>query len=143
MDTAAFISLSQMARALYLDLRRQYNGRNNGDISIADSMLAPYGWSHSSIHKAVRELVAHKLMVRTRKGGIMAASATKASLYAFCDQSIHANPAKGIAGAMPNSSYCFYKPDPVARAKKKSRVHVVTASVHAMHRSTENQALAA
>lgn len=29
-DSAAFMTLSQMARALYVDLRRQFNGHNNG-----------------------------------------------------------------------------------------------------------------
>jgi hypothetical protein len=142
MDSAAFITLSQLSRALYLDLRRQYNGRNNGDISIADSVLLPYGWSHSSIHKGVHELVKHGLLLRTRKGGIAAASSTKASLYAFCDLPVNANPAKGITGAPPNMGYHFFNPQGQAGLAKKSRVHVVTASVHTMHRTTEKQALA-
>lgn len=135
MDSVAFTSLSKLARALYLDLRRQYNGRNNGDICIADSVLAPYGWAHSSVHKGLLELVAHRLMVRSRKGGVVAPTSVRPSLYAFCDLPVMANPAKGIASSMPTLAYRQFVPEPRIVRKKKNRVHSVNASVHAVNES--------
>lgn len=143
MDTAAFISLSKLARALYLDLRRQYNGRNNGDITIADEVLKPYGWAHSSIHKGVRELIKHGLIVRTRKGGITAPTAVKPSLYAFCDLPVMANPAKGIAGAAPSLAYYRFTPEPRKPRTRKLRVHSVNATVHAMNENALERRLSA
>ncbi len=143
MDTPAFISLSKLARALYLDLRRQYNGRNNGDISIADEVLKRYGWAHSSVHKGVRELVRHGLIVRTRKGGITAPTAVKPSLYAFCDLPVMANPAKGIAGAMPSLAYRDFKPMPKKIRSRKLRVHAVNASVHPVNEIRPERRLSA
>lgn len=103
-DSEAFISLSALARALYVDLRRQFNGRNNGDICAADYFLKPYGWAHSSIHKGLKELLAHGLIEKTRQGGIGAMSRTP-SLYAFTDLPVMANPQKGIKGAQPSLAY--------------------------------------
>ena len=129
MDSVAFVSLSKLARALYLDLRRQFNGHNNGDITIADSVLSRYGWSHSSVHKALKEIVEHRLMIRSRKGGVTAPTAVRPSLYAFCDLPVMANPAKGIAGAQPMLSYRQFKPDDRTQ-QRKPRVHHVDGSVH-------------
>ena len=64
MDTEAFVSLTPLARALYVDLRRQYNGYNNGDICAADGMLGKYGWAHSTIHKLLKELVVNLRAIR-------------------------------------------------------------------------------
>lgn len=128
-DSAAFVSLSKLARALYLDLRRQFNGHNNGDITIADSVLSRYGWSHSSVHKALKEIVTHGLMIRSRKGGVTAPTAVRPSLYAFCDLPVMANPAKGIAGAQPMLSYRHFKPEDRPQ-KRKPRVHNVNGLVH-------------
>jgi hypothetical protein len=117
-DSAAFIALSQLTRALYVDLRRQYNGRNNGDISVADTVLAPFGWAHTSIHKGLKSIIRHGLMVQTRQGGIASLSRI-CSLYGFTDMPIMANSAKGIAGAAPSLAYREYKPGPVQKRQRK------------------------
>jgi hypothetical protein len=129
-DSEAFISLSQLATKLYVDLRRQYNGRNNGDISIADSVLKPYHWSHSSVHKGLTELIEHGLILRTRKGGVTSQEKGTPSLYAFTDLPVMANPDKGIRGSAPSLAYLDFKPAPKVPRKKKSRVHAVNGSVH-------------
>ena len=118
LNSDAFIALSLMARALYLDLRRQFNGRNNGDICAADEVLRPYGWSHSSIAKALKLLMEHGLIVKTRQGGIGAMSRTPC-LYGFTDLPIMANPAKGVAGAMPSLAYREFKPAPKPKRVRK------------------------
>jgi len=119
-DSDAFTSLPQMARALYFDLRRQFNGYNNGDICAADAVLKPYGWSHTSIAKGIKILMEHQLIVKTRQGGIASMSRIP-SLYGFTDQPIMANPGKGIKGAQPSIEYRSFKAKPKpTRVRKKS-----------------------
>lgn len=139
MNTPAFMSLSIPARALYLDLRRQFNGRNNGDITIADSVLSAYGWAHSSIHKCVKELVKHGLIHRTRKGGVTAPAVTRPSLYAFSDLPVMANPAKGITGSGPYLAYRDFKPAKVKKRRGENRVSSSwTDTVHAMNKTGDS-----
>src|SRR6266511_2082580 len=83
----AFKSLPAWCRALYLDLRRQYNGFNNGRIAATDTILGPLGWSHSTIHKGLVLLLDHKLIERIRTGGL-GNRGKVCSLYAFCDESL-------------------------------------------------------
>ena len=132
-DSPAFISLTPIERALWLDLRRQFNGRNNGDICKADGVLTHYGWAHTTIHKCLKVLIARGLIVETRKGGIASMSRIP-SLFAFTDMAINANPAKQIAGAMASLAYRDYKPQPKEkRARKKVKVHAMNAKIHAVN----------
>lgn len=137
-DSAAFMSLHHWVRALYVDMRRQYNGRNNGDICAADGNLGQYGWAHSSIHKGLKILVAHGLIEKSRQGGIGSMSRTP-TLYAFTDGPIVANPAKGIRFAQASWAFRNFIPqtaDP--SGKNKAKVHSVNSSVQAvdLQRST-------
>ncbi len=69
LDSAAFLSLSFSARALLLDIARQYLGDNNGRLLASESALRPRGWnSKDTITRARRELEAAGLIVETRKG---------------------------------------------------------------------------
>ena len=108
-NSVAFIFLTQITRALYVDLRRQYNGHNNGDVCAADGVLGKFGWSHSTIHKHLKPLLDRGLIVKTRQGGIGAMSRMPC-LYGFTDEAIQANPAKGISGVMPTFDYRKYRP---------------------------------
>lgn len=59
-------------------LIRQYNGRNNGDLCAAESILETHGIRHGqTIGRALAELRHYGLIVLTRQGGL-----NKASLYA-------------------------------------------------------------
>lgn len=129
-DSAAYISLPVHARALYADLRRQFNGHNNGDICAAGGVLEKYGWAHSTISKHLKLLIDHLLIVKTRQGGIGAMSRTPC-LYGFTDEQIIANSTKGISGAMASHAYRDFKPELPAKSKRnKSKVHAVNAKVH-------------
>lgn len=119
-DSPAFIELSVFARALYLDLRRQFNGYNNGDICAADTILESYGWSHSTIAKHLKQIVDHGLMVKTRQGGIGAMSKYP-TLYAFTDRETMPIPAKGIKAAMASHAYCEYQSTPKPKRVRKKR----------------------
>ncbi len=112
-DSQAFKSLSPMARALYLDLRRQHNGHNNGQIAAVDAgtLLSPgltgYGWAHSSVHKFLKVLREHGLIEQTRQGGIASMSRT-CSLYAFTDAPTVEHKEKGVRGSQPTHAYRYY-----------------------------------
>ena len=57
------------AYKLLMDLACQYNGRNNGDLSAAYSVLKERGWkSQDTITVAVEALIAAGLIVRSRTG---------------------------------------------------------------------------
>jgi hypothetical protein len=128
-DSAAFTSLPPIARALYLDLRRQFNGRNNGQISAvligSDSApgLCGYGWPARTVFKYLTILVEHGLIEKTRQGGIAAMSKT-CTLYAFTDIPTAACMAKGIAGAMASRAYASFVPkEPAPRKRKEDAQH--------------------
>lgn len=79
LNGAAYISLSAHARMLLLDLYAQYNGKNNGDLCMAFSMMKQRGWkSTHTLQDAKKELLEAGLIFETRKG----ARPNKASLYA-------------------------------------------------------------
>lgn len=55
---------------LLCDLARQYNGRNNGDLCAARSVLATRGWrSPDTLDRALQELLHYGFITLTRQGG--------------------------------------------------------------------------
>jgi len=65
-----FVSLSNKAIKLLLDLAMQYNGSNNGDLCATFSMMKKRGWSSNDQRsKALKELLDKNLIVLTRQGG--------------------------------------------------------------------------
>jgi DNA-binding transcriptional ArsR family regulator len=138
-DSAAFRSLPAIARALYVDLRRQHNGHNNGQIAAVDRGneaspgLAYYGWSHSSVHKNLKLLLEHGLIEKTRQGGIGVMSKS-CTLYAFTDLAVAAHTGKGIKGAQPSLAYIQYVPrERERRVRKKVEGPRRRPLVHAVH----------
>ncbi len=64
-----YCGLSGTAAKLLMDLACQYNGRNNGDLTLAHTVLKPRGWgSKKTITRATRELLDAQLIIRTREG---------------------------------------------------------------------------
>jgi hypothetical protein len=69
LDSAAYRSVGYPARALLLDIAKQYNGHNNGKLVACAKYLKPLGWkSNDTVSRALRELVAVDLLIETRKG---------------------------------------------------------------------------
>jgi hypothetical protein len=80
LDSPAYMALSFSAKALLIDIARQYSGANNGRLTICEKVLAPRGWnSNATIHKAKKELLHSGLLCETRKG----AKPNKASWFAL------------------------------------------------------------
>lgn len=68
-DSADFIGLSGSALRLLIDIYTQYNGKNNGDLTAAMSVLKERGWtSRNGLNKSLQELLDARLLVRTREG---------------------------------------------------------------------------
>jgi len=78
MDSEAFISLSHKAIRCLLDMSRQFNGKNNGDLSCTYSVMQKRGWkSKSQLDKSRNELLQKGFIVLSRQGG-----RNKCNLYA-------------------------------------------------------------
>lgn len=76
----AFRDASHRARALLFDVALQYNGRNNGKLTVCAKAMKPLGWtSNDALYKAKNELLALGLLVETRCG----AKPNKAAWYAL------------------------------------------------------------
>lgn len=66
----AISTLSAHASKLLWNLLAQYNGVNNGDLSIVWSLMVKHGWrSKSTLYKACKELIDRGLIVKSRQGG--------------------------------------------------------------------------
>ena len=105
MDSEAWRACSHVAIALLLELARQYNGRNNGDLCAVLSLLKERGWTSSeTIHTALKELRHYGLIVLTRQGGLLMRTGGRRtpSLYAIAWQPI--DPCEGKLDCAPTST---------------------------------------
>jgi len=65
-----FTSLSPRAVKALIDIGRQYNSRNNGDLSFVWKAAHNRGWtSKDQLNKAIIELIEKELIIKTRQGG--------------------------------------------------------------------------
>ena len=68
-DSPSYRALGYAARALLIDIARQYTGTNNGKLVACDKALKPMGWnSNQTIARGLRELQDAKLLIQTRMG---------------------------------------------------------------------------
>ena len=80
-----YAKLSPRAVKLLVDLLCQYRGANNGDLTTAWTVMQERGWrSKALLYKARQELEARGWILRTRQGGINAAT-----LYAVTFEGIN------------------------------------------------------
>lgn len=69
MDHPDYINLSGNAVKLLNELARQYRSHNNGDLTVAYSILKQRGFkSKDTIKRAANELLAANLIIKTREG---------------------------------------------------------------------------
>lgn len=77
--SVSYQKLSAYAVKLLLDLCNQFNGKNNGDLSAAYSVMEKIGWrSPTTLNKSIHELLKAGFIDRTRTGG-----RNKCALYAL------------------------------------------------------------
>jgi len=85
LDSPAYLGLSMHARALLLEVARQYRGDDNGRLLLSRTYLATRGWNSSDmITKAKAELLQAELIFETVKGQ----RPNKASWYAVTWQNL-------------------------------------------------------
>lgn len=71
MDSENWKRASPTAICLLMELTRQYNGFNNGNLCASRSVLRPRGWtSPEVITWATRELLHFGFIIRTKRGGL-------------------------------------------------------------------------
>jgi hypothetical protein len=71
LESVVYASLSPLSKALLYELTGQYNGHNNGYLSLTRSDLKRRGFpTNVSNQKAIESLMAVGLITRTRVGGI-------------------------------------------------------------------------
>ena len=69
MESESYYLSSGNALKLLLELVKQYNGHNNGDLSAAFSVLKSRGWrSKKTLARCLNELMERELIVKTREG---------------------------------------------------------------------------
>ena len=96
--SAHWASLSPFAVKLLMELLGQYNGRNNGDLTVAWTLMSKRGWrSKASLFKAMNELESHGWIQRTRQGGRHVATLLAITIFALDDDNPAVKAKLGIA----------------------------------------------
>ncbi|KFG94408.1 hypothetical protein GQ56_0126495 [Burkholderia paludis] len=69
LDSQAYLDLSHPAKALLLEIARQFHGDDNGRMIVTIAHLKPRGWtSNDTIQRAKQELLDAGLIYETAKG---------------------------------------------------------------------------
>ena len=101
----SFIGLRGNAAKLLIQISAQYNGRNNGDLTVAYGFMKSRGWrSKSTLSKAVSELVDAGLIVKTRDGYFRNPGA-RCDLYAITWENIDECPGKDLGIGPTDTPY--------------------------------------
>ena len=89
-ESEAWRWLKPISKAVYIELRRRYNGLNNGKISLSLSEAAHIlKASKSSINKALKQLETHGFIKLIKKGYF---TGRMASEYAMTDEQLDGYP---------------------------------------------------
>jgi hypothetical protein len=115
MDSENYKRLSAHAQKLLLDIGRQYNGSNNGDLCCSWSVMKARGWhSKDTLDRARRDLLHHGVIMLTRQGG-----RGFPSLYALTWQPIDECKGKLEVNATQVAPGDWKEPKPVRTAPPK------------------------
>ena len=68
-DSVAYSDLTYSARSLLVLMARQLTKDNNGHLQATYSYMRRFGFSENTLGRAIRELIAHGMIYRTRSGG--------------------------------------------------------------------------
>jgi hypothetical protein len=116
-----FIRLSPKAKQLIIDLRCQYTGFNNGNLTATWRRMKTRGWrSPDTLHNALGELSYYGFVVRTIQGRGVVGGVPFPNLYALTWEPLH-DCGKGYAGtAVPSNDWERDRPPwrPKQRIKK-------------------------
>ena len=83
LDSRDYVNLPPSAKQLLIDIFRQHNGRNNGDLSASFKIMQKRGWkSKSTLGRALEALLESKLIIKTREGWFQGEHSSRCALYA-------------------------------------------------------------
>lgn len=108
-DSPAYQGLSVHAKALLIEIARQYSGHNNGALLCGKAYMQPRGWNSTDmLTKAKRELLEAELIFETVKG----ARPNRASWYALTWQTLDKLDGydSGVMGAFERGAYRKQQP---------------------------------
>jgi hypothetical protein len=98
-----YCNLSGNAAKLLMDFACQFNGRNNGDLTNAYSVLKGRGWrSKQTIQRATNDLLESGLIIQTREGRFVNPGGVCA-LYAITWKAVDECPGKNLTVAPTNT----------------------------------------
>lgn len=70
LESPEWAALTAFEVKLLLDVYGQFNGKNNGALSAAWTLMRPRGWhSESTLNRALRGLLDKGFLLKTRQGG--------------------------------------------------------------------------
>ncbi|MFC3146443.1 hypothetical protein [Piscinibacterium candidicorallinum] len=106
-ESPGYRELTHAARSLLVDLARQFNGKNNGELVACAKALKPLGWtSNQTVSRCLKQLQEVGLIQETRKG----AKPNLASLFALTWLDLDYSPKMDIErGAFRRSAYRHYR----------------------------------
>lgn len=116
LNSHAWRALSPTEHSLWLSLRYQFNGGNNGNISATLAALKHRGVSSSAtLAKSLRAMMAVGLIAKTRDTGGLTHAGAVCCLYRFTDLPCPSFPDKGITASRETHDYARFTT--VAEAK--------------------------
>ncbi len=68
-DSPAYAALTFSARSLLVLITRQLTKDNNGHLQATHSYMRRFGFSVNTLSRAIRQLIAHGMIYRSRSGG--------------------------------------------------------------------------
>jgi hypothetical protein len=109
-DSQAWHAISHTEQALYVAMRRQYKGSNNGDVSATRSTMLHFGFtSPATLSKSLRSLMVAGFIAKTRDTGGLTHRGAVCCLYRFTDEPCNSIPSKGVAASKATHDYLRWK----------------------------------
>lgn len=109
-DSYAYRALDWSSRSLFIDLRRKYNGFNNGNIGASLASLRDYGWTSSAtLAKCLKQLESVGLIKKTRQTVGVENGSKMCNLYCFTDLPINEHSKFGIPASRETNDFLFIK----------------------------------
>jgi len=68
-DSPSYADLTYSAQSLLIQIARQLTKGNNGHLQATFSYMRRFGFSENTLSRAIRKLISHGMIYRTRSGG--------------------------------------------------------------------------
>ena len=97
LDSPDYINLRVSSKQLLIDIFRQHNGHNNGDLSASFKLMQARGWtSKSTLKRALDGLLESGVIIKTREGWFQGQHSSRCALYAVTWLGIDERPGKEL-----------------------------------------------